>query len=266
MSEPSEPKSSGQPSHGPKQAANVEQIVEDFLAGQRRPSFDRGRFIRFLAASNPFYPISAAVLLYGFYRVSADPRFLPGEIAQLIFNFTSLQVYELVLVTTAIFLAGRRIWYDSTLLVGVENLLVLVPFMLISQAALIEIRWVWAMCLVAGAAVVVRSSALKRFVAELNFPTRLIQIGLVVLVVNVLLPITYRILHEFKIGKLPTTGAAYLTNEFAWLLILPVLCALANFVPARSANGNLLPQRFWIPPGLFSLWVIGTIVHLYCLG
>ncbi|HTL57525.1 MAG TPA: hypothetical protein VL361_17705 [Candidatus Limnocylindrales bacterium] len=236
------------------------------LSDHPGPSRSAARWIKRFLDCNPFYLISAALLLYGFYLVSVDPNFLRQEISQLFFNFTALQFYEALLVITAIFLVRKRIWYDSTLLVGVENLLVLVPFILISQAALIEIRWVWAMCLVAGAAVVVRSSALKRFVSELNFPTRLIQIGLVVLVVNVLLPLTYRILHEFKIGKLPTTGAAYLTNEFAWLLLLPMLCALANFVPARSANGNLLPQRFWIPPGLFSLWVIGTIVHLYCLG
>ena len=44
----------------------------------------------------------------------------------------------MLLVTTAIVLARRRIWYDSTLLVGLENLLVFVPFILISQAALID--------------------------------------------------------------------------------------------------------------------------------
>src|SRR6266851_4494953 len=91
---------------------------------------------RFLAC-NPFYLVSAALLLYGLYRVSDDPKFLSRETSQLAFNFTSLQFYEAILVATAIFLARRGIWYDSTLLIGLENLLVLVPFILISQAALI---------------------------------------------------------------------------------------------------------------------------------
>src|ERR1700722_14897763 len=101
-------------------------------------------------ACNPFYLVSAALLLYGVYLISFDANFLGREISQLAFNFTSLQVYEILLVGTAIVLARRRIWYDSVLLVCLENLLVLVPFILISQAALLGHRAVLAVCL-AGA-------------------------------------------------------------------------------------------------------------------
>jgi len=78
--------------------------------------------VRFLAC-NPFYILSAALLLYGLYRISIDPHFLRKEILHLIFNFSSLQFYELLLVSTAVFLASRRLWYDSMLLVGLENML-----------------------------------------------------------------------------------------------------------------------------------------------
>ena len=230
------------------------------------PAQSRCHWLKRFLACNPFYLVSAVLLLYGFYLVSSDPSFLRREIWQLFFNFTALQFYEILLVITALFLARRQIWYDSTLLVGLENLLVLVPFILISQAALIELHWVWRMCLVAGFAGIARAGAFKRFFAELNFPTWLAIIGASVLAVNALLPVTYRLLHEYKVGKLPTTGSAYMTNEFAWLLLLPALCALANLVPAKSRNGELLPQKFWLPPGLFLLWIVGTVVHLYCLG
>ena len=43
-------------------------------------------WLKKLLACNPFYLVSAALLLYGFYRVSIDPNFLHGEIAQLFFN------------------------------------------------------------------------------------------------------------------------------------------------------------------------------------
>src|SRR5258707_15249267 len=75
-------------------------------SSERRMSF----WLRRLLACNPFYLVSAALLLYGIYRVSVDPGFLSEETAHLFFNFTSLQVYELLLVGTAIFLARRRIW------------------------------------------------------------------------------------------------------------------------------------------------------------
>src|SRR5256885_9802010 len=87
-----------------------------------------------LVACNPFYLISVALLLFGCYRISVEPALYNHEAAHLFFNFTSLQIYELLLVATAIFLARKRIWYDSTLLAGLENLLILVPFILISQA------------------------------------------------------------------------------------------------------------------------------------
>src|SRR2546423_376582 len=117
---------------------------------------------RQLIACNPFYLISVALLLFGCYRISVEPALFNHEAAHLFFNFTSLQVYELLLVITAIFLARRRIWYDSTVLAGLENLLLLVPFILISQAALINQRTTWQLCLLGGTLALGRLAGLRR--------------------------------------------------------------------------------------------------------
>jgi hypothetical protein len=85
------------------------------------------QWLRTFLVCNPFYLASAALLLYGMYRISMDAVFLPTETGQLNFNFVSLQTYELALVITAVLLAHRRIWYDATLLVALENLFILVP-------------------------------------------------------------------------------------------------------------------------------------------
>src|ERR1051325_353618 len=223
-------------------------------------------WLKKLLACNPFYLVSAALLLYGFYRVSIDPGFLNGESAQLGFNLTSLQFYEAMLVVTAIFLARRCIWYDSTLLVFLENGLALVPFILVSQAALINSSLVWVLCLGAGVITVARFAGLRRFIPELNFPRRQAAIGSIILGANLLLPAIYRTLHEHKFGAKPDFGAAYFTNEYVWLLLLPALCGLANFLPRLRATGDLPPQRGWLPLGWFSLWLAATSVHLYCLG
>src|SRR5215813_333798 len=110
-----------------------------------------------LIACNPCYLVSAALLLYGFYRISIDPGFLRNEIAQLVFDLTSLQVYELLLAITAIWLAKREAWYDATQLIWLENAFVFVPFVLISQAGLIEKNLVWFLCLGAALLVFARS-------------------------------------------------------------------------------------------------------------
>jgi hypothetical protein len=220
---------------------------------------------RFLAC-NPFYLVSAALLLYGFYRISVDPGFLRTEIAQLAFDLGSLQIYELLLVITAIWLVRRAAWYDATLLVWLENAFVLVPFILISQAGLIDQKQVWFLCFAAAGLVLARFHSLRRLIAPLNFPARSVWMGLAVLAANIALPIVYRILHESKVGTKLALGPAFLVNEYTWILLLPALCALVNFLPTRRQNGDLLLQRRWLPSALFLLWIGATGVHLFCLG
>src|SRR5258706_3656399 len=220
---------------------------------------------KFLAC-NPLYLGSAALLLLGIYEVSIDPQFLRGEIAQLGFNLGALQVYELLLVITALWLARGSLWYDAGLLVVLENMLVMVPFILISQAALISQPIVWLLCIGAGAIAASRFAGLKRFLRELNYPAGVLAIGSAFLAVNVALPIVYRILHESKVGTHVTSGAAYHFNELAWSLLLPLLCVAVNLLPPPLDKGSLGVQRRWVPLGSCSLWLAATAAHLYCLG
>ena len=250
----------------PPELPNENPPISSPASTQSQATTARPHWVKRFLACNPFYLCSAALLLYGCYRVSIDSTFFKEETANLLFNFTSLQFYELLLVATAIFLAVRRIWYDSTLLVSLENLLVLVPFILISQAGLISIRMIWTMCVVAGAMALIRAGGLKRLIPILNFPLRFLLVGVAMLALNIALPVVYRLLHEHKFGTRLEAGPAYYTNEYVWLLVLPVVCALANLLLDAKPSGALLSQRRWVPPGFFSLWLLGTGVHLYCLG
>ena len=223
-------------------------------------------WVKKFLACNPMYLGSAALLLLGIYKLSIEPAFLHGEIAQLGFNLGALQIYELLLAGTALWLASRKIMYDAGLLVGLENLLVLVPFILISQAALISKPAVWLLCIGAGAIATARFTGLKRFLPALNLPNRVLGLGLCILLVNVTLPIVYRLLHEHKIGTHVYSGAAYETNEFAWALLLPLLCAAVNVLPKPVNIGPSGLERRWVSLGCMSLWLAATGVHLYCLG
>jgi hypothetical protein len=125
-------------------------------------------------ARNPFYIISAALLLWSMRRLSLDSRIFTGELPQLLFNFSSFQFYELLLAVTAIVLARRRIWYDSGLLIGLENLFICVPFLLVSQALLLQ-NWIaFALCLAGCGLALLRVGALKRWLTELNMPPSLL--------------------------------------------------------------------------------------------
>lgn len=223
-------------------------------------------WVKKLLICNPFYLASAALLLFGLCRISMDPNFLPEETEQLKFNFTALQLYELLLVGTAMLLARRFIWYDAKLLVTMENLLVLVPFMLVSQAALIESRTVWVFCGAAALFAVARSALAQRGVTPLRFPPRLALVGAVLLAVNAAWPVVYRTLHDDKFGTKLESGAAYEVNAMGWLVLLPALIALANLLPRPREDGESLAQGRRFPVGLFALWLAGSVVHLYSLG
>lgn len=222
-------------------------------------------WLRKLFACNPFYLVSAALLLFGCYRVSIEAPFLKLESARLLFNFSSVEFYEILLVVTAIFLARRRLWYDSTLLVGLENLLVFVPFILISQAALIDSGMAQTMCLAGAGVAMLRFGGLKKYFTQLNLPGCLLGIGSVFLALNVLLPLLYRIFGETKMGIHIDSGPAYEMNEYTWLLILPAVLALVNLLPRTRPAGDLLPQHRWLPLSLFALWLTVTLMHLYGL-
>jgi hypothetical protein len=88
----------------------------------------------------------------------------------------------------------------------------------------------------------------------------------VVLAANVALLVVYRILQRTKYGVNMDFGVPYQTNQYIWWLLLPALVALANLLPRLRPTGKLPLQSGWLPLGLFSLWLTGTVVHLYCLS
>lgn len=225
-----------------------------------------GYWLKRLFVCNPFYLASAALLLSGLYRVSVDPNAFATEIGQLTFNFGALQFYELLLAGTAMVLVARRIWHDATLLVVLENLLVLVPFILVSQAALLEQKNAWIFCLLAAALAAGRSGWLRQRAGPLMPAGRALLCGLAVLGLNTALPLVYRHNQETKAGINIAAGAAYEMNEASWFWLLPALALLANLLPRPEDNRREIQVRRWFTMALFLFWLVGTGVHLYCLG
>jgi hypothetical protein len=234
--------------------------------GVPQPPRTIGYWLKRLFVCNPFYLASAALLLYGLYRVSIDPNSFATEISQLLFNFGALQFYELLLAGTAMVLVARRVWYDATLLVVLENLLILVPFILVSQAALLEQKNAWIFCLLAAALAIGRSVWLRLRAGPLMPAWQALLCGVAVLALNTALPLVYRHNQETKAGINITSGAAYEMNEASWFWLLPALALLANLLPRPEEDRREAQVRRWFTMALFLFWLIGTGVHLYCLG
>ncbi|MEO5804491.1 MAG: hypothetical protein ABIR24_13275 [Verrucomicrobiota bacterium] len=229
------------------------------------------RWISHLLARNPFYILSAALLLYSMKRLSFDSRILPSEVSQLLFNFSSFQVYELLLAFTAIFLARRSIWYDSGLLIGLENLFMFVPFILVSRALMLEGQIAFTFCFTGCGLIVLRLFFLKKLVPSFNVPRGLLCFGAILLAINLGLPLITRLLHRNSNMNIWDSRAAIL-NGVEWFLIAPLATALLYFLPAPKQNLNRehSPSVFFargsFPFFALMLWIAGTAAHLYCMG
>lgn len=220
------------------------------------------RWVRALLAGCPFFPVSAGLLLLGIHQLSVDPEFLGGDAEEpkLLFNFSALQIYELLLVGAALFLARRKIWYDATLLVVIENLLVLVPLILVTQAVLIDSFLAWSLCLTGGALAAGRLTWLKRGFPDLNLPFPLLISGFVILLANLALPFAYRPMMELDVGDWEEPA------QWLWWLALPALQSMAfGWTVTGPAHGPAQTKP-WLPLLIFCLWTTGSAVHLWCVG
>src|SRR5687768_1735892 len=215
------------------------------------------RWLRWIVARNPLYPLSAALLLFGINRLSTDSTFLPPEEAKLIFNFSALQVYEMMLVAVALLLAFRRIHYDATLLTVIENGLVFVPFVLVTQAALIGRSMAALLCAAAGVLGVIRFLILRR--TRVLLPPRLLVLGWLVLLFNLLVPFVYRSEMEMDATEWLMPG------RLCWLILLPAFVLLANALERPQSWSDEPHRQSWLPLLMVGLWICATAIHLRCI-
>ena len=217
---------------------------------------------RSLIRCNPFYLLSSILLVYGIYRVAIDPFFAKRDLLQILFSFGSLELYSAMLVLTSIWLARKSIWYDSTLLVFLQNMLVLMPFMLASHAVFMGNSLAWTICLSATFLAVVQFGSFKMFFPRLNLPGHALFLGLIVLCVNLTLPLLFRRGMDADIELWADR------RDYFWFIVLPLLVLFGSILPSTSEE-ELTPkdehEQPWIPLVSFLLWVGGTVAHLYII-
>lgn len=209
-------------------------------------------------ACNPLYLASAGLLLYGINQLSSDASLAGAEPAQITFNFAALFIYEILLVWTAILLARRAIWYDSLLLVGLENLFVLVPFSLVSRAVQLDASLGQGLCVAAAALAGLKFWALRRYIPSLNLPPQLLGWGAVILGANIALALGLRDLstnpHEL-----------HFWISLSWLFGMPLLIGLGNCLP-RTFVSESPEQKGWLPYAALGIWIAVTACHLGGVG
>jgi len=208
--------------------------------------------------SNPFFLLSALFMLQGIYLVSVDPQMLGQEQSQLAFNFSALQIYELLLVLTALFLSRRLLLHDTALLFWLENMFVFIPFILISQASMMENRAVWTGSLCAAATIftALRFSSLKLYLRPMQLPSTALALGAVLLLTNLALPLHFRAV----IGE--DSQAWTQLSPVLWRWFMPALfLSLFAFPMGKNLMTRSYAQR-WTPYAAAILWILATTAHL----
>ena len=162
---------------------------------------------------NPLYLISAVLVLLGLYYVTHDQRLLDDDTTQLLFNFSSLQLYELCLVITAVVLARRFILRDALLLVVIENVFLFVPFILFTGAAYLGRDLITSLAGAALGLLVFRLGILQRRFDGLRLSARLLVLGLPALLLNLSLPLVY---HFHQIPRERTAGCCCIDGSATW--------------------------------------------------
>ena len=223
------------------------------------PAIDLRTLMKRVIARNPFYLVSAGLLLFGINQLTTDPRLVGAEFSMLRFNFCALIIYEVMLVTTAIALARRGIWYDALLLVGLANLFIIVPFSLISRAVFLNPGLALAMTISGALLAIGKFWAFKKYIPLLNLPGRLLAFGAALLFANAAAPLIFKAIAD---------NPAQMNKWFnvIWLILLPMFAGLANLLPGSADSGNSPAQRRWLPFAFYLGWIVVTACHLGGIG
>src|SRR5688572_25748415 len=96
------------------------------------------RLLATVMVCNPLLLLSPLCLLYGIYRAVVAPNLFANDTDNTIFNFFALTTYVLMVCVTSTLLARRRIAPDTVMLLLVNGLLFVSPFILIAHGVFLE--------------------------------------------------------------------------------------------------------------------------------
>ncbi|MGB0580663.1 MAG: hypothetical protein ACPGVU_13240 [Limisphaerales bacterium] len=230
------------------------------VSGDKSEKAPKFAWIR-LMAGNPFFLISPVLLLFGLFSVATEPQMLGQEQASLAFNFSSLGIYEVMLVVAAVSLAGRGLRYDAGMLVWLESMLLFVPFLLLSQASFLATGTAVVYALIGVLLAVARWTLQYRYFPRLNLPPLLLAIGLGLLLLNACLPL----LHHFLITVREDNWMWPILRLLLWGAVLPLVILLGNWL-CRPTEGEGSLQGRGIPLAFLGVWGIGTAVNLRAIS
>ncbi|HEY6228477.1 MAG TPA: hypothetical protein VI282_15265 [Verrucomicrobiae bacterium] len=226
------------------------------------PEESRPLHVRLAAAvmvCNPLLLLSPMCLLYGIYRAVIAPNLFATDAGNTIFNFIALALYVLMVCVISTLLARRKILPDTIMLLLLNGLLFVAPFILIAHGVFLEGHLAIALGILGIAMSKGQLEILRRRLPDSFMSPQLMIGAALVLAVNFAAPVVFR--H----GLENDNEAWGRTSDYAWYLVLPLLVAWLNALPDRTKFESLW-ARPWFPTVIYGLWLIGTCVELWTVA
>jgi hypothetical protein len=220
------------------------------------------RIIAAITVCNPLLLLSPLCLLYGIYRAVVAPNLFPTDTGNTVFNFLALATYVLMVCVTSTLLARKRIVPDTVMLLLVNALLFVAPFILIAHGVFLEGHVAIALGALGIAMAKGQLEIFRRRLPD-SFVTPQLMIGAaLILATNFAAPLVFRHGLENATNDNEVWGR---TSAYAWHLILPLLVAWLNVIPLRR-NSDQVWSRPWFAPLLYLLWLAGTSIQLWTVA
>jgi hypothetical protein len=205
---------------------------------------------------NPLLLLSPLCLLYGIYRAVMAPNLFSNDSSNTIFNFISLASYVLLVCVTSTLLARKGIVPDTTMLLLLNGLLFVSPFILIAHGVFLEGNLAMALGLLGIAMSAGQLQFLKRRLPDTFLSPQLSIGAALILAANFAIPLI------FRNGLEHDNDAWGSTSGYAWYVVLPLLVAWLNFIPIAKTS-DAIWSRPWFAPLNYLLWLAGTSIQLW---
>ena len=220
------------------------------------------RFIAAITLCNPLLLLSPLCLLYGIYRAVVAPNLFATDTSNTIFTFLALAIYVLMVCVTSTLLARKRIVPDTVMLLLVNALLFVAPFILIAHGVFLEGHVAIALGALGIAMAKGQLEIFRRRLPD-TFITPQLTIGAaLILASNFAAPLIFRNGLDNATNNNEVWGTV---SEYAWFLILPLLVAWINMIP-KPRHPDQIWSRPWFAPLLYILWLAGTCVQLWTIA
>ena len=209
---------------------------------------------------NPFFVASSLMVLAGIALALNNDAFLESNESSLAFSLSSIEFYEVCLIVGSVWLAKRLIYKDSLMLLVIEFIFLVIPFILINPALqsgdplnpvnyhAAAVKGATIVGVLAVALVVLRMTFLTKGYPNLRIGYRFFVIIGLVLGVNLIAPLLLFFLFD---PEKAMSKERYELLKPMFYFALPVLAALVNLLPRPTEPQPTQPQRQpWMPQKL----------------